>query len=66
MLYVFRKNGGLRPVHVLLSRFYPDFIQSLSRVDPDFIWVLSSFYPDFILFSKTNFIQISSNQDKSG
>ena len=34
------------PVHVLLYRFYPDFIQILFR-----------FYPDFL---KTNFIQISS------
>ena len=26
-------------VHVLLSRFYPDFIQILSRFYPDFIWI---------------------------
>ena len=26
-------------VHVLLSRFYPNFIQILSRFYPDFIWI---------------------------
>ena len=43
-------------VHVLLSRFYPDFIQVFftdflrifSRFYPDFILILSWFYPDFI------------------
>ena len=34
----------LRPVHVLLSRFYPDFIQILSRFYPDFIQILSRFF----------------------
>ena len=28
---------ALRPVHVLISRFYPDFFQTLSRFYPDFI-----------------------------
>ena len=37
-----------RHVHVLLSRFYPDFIQILSRFYPDFILISSKFYPDFI------------------
>ena len=34
-------------VHVLLSRFYPDFIQILSRFYPNFILILSRFCPDF-------------------
>ena len=36
-------------VHVLLSRFYPDFIQILPWLYPDFIQILSWLYPDFIL-----------------
>ena len=36
-------------VHVLLSRFYPDFIQILSRFYLDFIQFLSRFYQDFVL-----------------
>ena len=35
-------------IHVLLSRFYLDFIQILSRFYPDFIQILSRFYPDFL------------------
>ena len=35
-------------VHVLLSRFDPDFIQILSRFYPDFTQILSRFHPDFI------------------
>ena len=46
-----------RPVHGLLSRFYPDFIQILSRFYPDVILILSWFYPDFL---KIHFIQILS------
>ena len=39
-------------VHVLLSRFYPDFFQILSRFYPDFlkthfIQMLSRFYPNY-------------------
>ena len=50
-------------VHVLLSRFYLDFIQILSRFHPDFIHFLSRFYPDFIqILSRfyPDFIQILS------
>ena len=46
---------SFRPVHVLLSRFYPDLIQILSRFYLDFILILSWFYPDFL---ETHFIQI--------
>ena len=64
---------SFRPVHVLLSRFYPYFIQILSWSYPDFILILSRFfkkilYPDFIQilfkfyqdFLETHFIQILS------
>ena len=37
----------LSAVHVLLSRFYPNFIQISSRFYPNFILILSRFYPDF-------------------
>ena len=47
----------IRLVHVLLSRFYLDFILILSRFYPDFIQILSWFYPDFL---ETHFIQILS------
>ena len=48
---VFFYNSG---VHVILSRFYPDFIQILSRLfltflESDFVLILSWFHPDFIL-----------------
>ena len=50
-----------RLVHVLLSRFYSDFILILYWFYPDFILILSRFYPDFIqIFFKTHFIQILS------
>ena len=35
-------------VHVLLSRFYPDFISILSRFYPDFILILSRYNQDKI------------------
>ena len=45
-----------RPVHVLLFRSYPDFIQILSKFYSDFIKILSRLethfiliHPDFIL-----------------
>ena len=38
-------------VHVLLSRSYPDFIQTLSRFYPEFIQISSRFYSDFIQIS---------------
>ena len=38
---------SFRPLHVLLSRFYPDFIQILSRFYPDFMQISSSFHPEF-------------------
>ena len=37
-----------RPIHVLLSRFHPDFIWFLFGFYPDFIRILSGFYSDFI------------------
>ena len=40
--------GSFRPVHVLLSRFYLDFILILSWFYPDFIQILSWFYSNFI------------------
>ena len=41
----------ISPVHVLLSRFYPNFIQILFKFYPDFIKIFfrNSLYPDFIL-----------------
>ena len=36
------------PVHVILSRFYLDFILILSWFYPDFILILSKFYPDIL------------------
>jgi hypothetical protein len=47
----------LGAVHVLLSRFYPDFIQILSWFYPDFIQILARFCQDFL---KTHLIQILS------
>ena len=44
-------------VHVLLFRFYPDFIQISSRFYPDFIQILFRFYPDFL---ETHFILLLS------
>ena len=43
-----KKYIHIRLVHVLLSRFYPDFILILSWFYLDFILILSRFYPDFI------------------
>ena len=45
----------IRLVHVLLSRFYPDFILILSWFYPDFILILSWFYPNIILIYRSTF-----------
>ena len=48
---------SLRPVHVLLSRFYLDFILILFRFYLDFILILSRFFQNSLY---PNFIQILS------
>ena len=48
------RKAAIRSVHVLLSRFYPDFTFILSRFYPYFILI----YPDKIWIN--NFIQILS------
>ena len=39
--YLYENVENQRPVHVLLSRFYPDFLKT------NFIQILSRFYPNF-------------------
>ena len=46
--------------HVLLSRFYPDFIQILNKI------TLSKVYPDFILIFVEILIESGWNMDKNG
>ena len=38
--------ANIRHVHILLSRFYPDFIQILPRFYPGFIYILFISYAD--------------------
>ena len=43
-------------VHVLLYRFYPNFILILSKINPDFIKILSRFFETRLFYQ--DFIQI--------